>query len=74
MYDLNRREKTNLAIAAISIFAVGCVSVLFFLGFIGGISGPLALPVGYAIVALFVIGGVLGFVYIIFILVTGGWR
>lgn len=75
MNDLNQREKTSIAIAAISIFAAGGGAVLIFLGFTSGLSGPLASLVGYAILALFVLLGIGALVvYIVFALVARGWK
>jgi hypothetical protein len=68
--DLNRQKKRKLANATIAIFALGCASVFFTVGTIGGFN--IATLVGVAILALFVFGGACGAVYIVFILVTRG--
>jgi hypothetical protein len=68
--DLNRQKKGKLANTAIAIFALGCASVFFTVGMIGGFN--MATLVGVAILALFVFGSVCATVYIVFILVTRG--
>lgn len=67
---LNRQKKGKPANAAIAIFALGCASVFFTVGIIGGFN--IATLVGVAIIALFVFGSVYTTVYIVFILVTRG--
>lgn len=66
--DLNKQKNGTLADAAIAIFALGCASVFFTVGMIGGFKIPTL--VGVAILALFVFGSVYGAVYIVFILIT----
>jgi amino acid transporter len=66
--DLNRQKKGTPANAAIAIFALGCVSVFFTVGMIGGFN--IATLVGVAILALFVFGSVCAAIYIVFILVA----
>jgi hypothetical protein len=68
--DLNRQKKGKLVNAVIAIFALGCASVFFTVGTIGGFN--IATLVGVAMLALFVFGGVCGAVYIVFISVTRG--
>jgi len=68
--DLNRRKNGKMANAAIAIFALGCASVFFAVGTIGGFK--IATLVGVAILALFVFGSACAAVYIIFILITRG--
>jgi len=68
--DLNRQKKRKVANAAIAIFVLGCASVFFPVGMIGGFK--IATLVGVAILALFVFGSVCGAVYIVFTLVTRG--
>ena len=68
--DLNRQNKVKLANIAIAISALGCASVFFTVGVIGGFN--IATLVGVAIRALFVFGSVCGAVYIVFISVTRG--
>ena len=68
--DLNSQKKGKLANAAIAIFALGCASVFFTVGMIGGFN--MATLVGVAILALFVFGSVCATVYTVFILVTRG--
>ena len=68
--DLNKQRKGKLANAAIAIFALGCASVFFAVGTIGGFN--IAALVGVAILALLVFGSVCGAVYIVFISVNRG--
>ena len=68
--DPNRQKKWKLANAVIAISALGCASVFFTVGIIGGFN--IATLVGVAIIALFVFGSVYTTVYIVFILVTRG--
>jgi hypothetical protein len=68
--DLNKQRKGKPANAAIAIFALGCASVFFAVGMIGGFN--IATLVGVAILALFVFGSVCGAVYIVFTLITRG--
>jgi hypothetical protein len=68
--DLNRHKKGKLANAAIAIVALGCASVFFTVGMIGGFN--IATLVGVAILALFVFGSVCAAVYIVLISVTHG--
>jgi len=64
------KKQGKLANAAIAIFALGCASVFFTVGMIGGFN--IATLVGVAILALFVFGSVCGAVYIVFTLATRG--
>jgi hypothetical protein len=64
------KKQEKLAKAAIAIFALGCASVFFTVGMIGGFN--IATLVGVAILALFVFGSVCGAVYILFISITHG--
>ena len=66
--DLKKQRKGKLANAVIAIFALGCASVFFTVGIIGGFN--IGTPVGVAIFGLFVFGSVRGAFYIFFILVT----
>ena len=68
--DLNRQKKGKPANAAIAIFALGCASVFFTVGMIGGYN--LATLVGVAILALLVFGSVCAASYIVFISVSRG--
>jgi len=68
--DLNRQKKGKLATAVIAIFALGCASVFFTVGMIGGFR--ISTLVDVAILALFVFGSACGAVYIVFTLVTRG--
>jgi hypothetical protein len=68
--DLNSQKKGKLANAAIAIFALGCASVFFTVGTIGGFN--IATLAGVAILALFVFGSVCSAAYIVFILISGG--
>jgi hypothetical protein len=61
----NKGTRANVVIA---IFALGCASVFFTVGMIGGFN--IATLVGVAILALFVLGTVCSAVYIVFTLVT----
>ena len=67
---LNRQKKGKPANAAIAIFALGCASVFFTVGLIGGFN--FTTLVGVAIVALLVFGSACGAIYIVFTLVTRG--
>ena len=66
--DLNRQKKRNRANATIAISALGCASVFFVIGMMGGFK--ISTLVAAAILALFVFGCVCGAVYLVFILVT----
>jgi len=68
--NLNRKKKRKLPNAAIATFALGCASVFFTVGMIGGFN--FATLAGVAILAFFVFGSVCAAVYIVFILVTRG--
>ena len=68
--DLNRQKKGKLASAAVATLALGCVSVFFTVGMIGGFN--IATLVGVALLALFVFGSVCAAVYVVIILVTRG--
>jgi hypothetical protein len=68
--DLNRQKQRRLVNATIAIVALGCASIFFTVGMIGGFN--IASLVGVAILALFVLGSVCGAVYIVFTLVTRG--
>jgi hypothetical protein len=68
--DLNRQKKGKLANTAVAIFALGCASVFFTVGMIGGFN--IATLVGVAMLALFVFGSACGAVYIVFILAIRG--
>src|SRR5258707_14679102 len=63
-------QKGQLANAAIAIFVLGCVSVFFMVGMIGGFE--ISTLVGVGILALFVFGSMYGAVYIVFILIARG--
>lgn len=67
---MNRQKKRNLANAAIVTFVLGCASVFFTVGTIGGFKISTLLSV--AILALFVFGSLCGAVYIVYVLVSRG--
>ena len=68
--DLKKQRKGKLANAVIAIFALGCASVFFTVGMIGGFK--IGTLVGVASLALIVFGILCGVVYIVVILVTRG--
>jgi len=70
MDHTNRQKNGKLANPVIAIFALGCASVFFLVGTIGGFN--IATLVGVATLALFIFGSVCGALYMVFILITRG--
>jgi hypothetical protein len=64
------KKNARPANAAIAIVALGCASVFFTVGTIGGFN--IITLVGVAIFALLVFGSVCGAIYIVFISITHG--